>query len=186
MQPDQLEAIYLKNLALFSQTGVEYQKWQHEPILDFETDARIAEELGWSAAPTKSLFMKIKGGGHCLLLTHRDSRLDSKLVKQVLGKRVSVCSHEEMITAIGCAPGAVCPFGLPENITLLVDPILYEHAELMFTPGKPEFTFAFATNQLDSLLAALPNKVIPLPTNTKLNNYLSQSERCQPIESNPN
>jgi len=163
MLPDQLEAIYLKNLALFSETGVKYQEWQHEPILDFETDARIAEELGWSAAPSKSLFMKIKGGGHCLLLTHRDSRLNSKQVKQVLGKRVSVCSNDEMNEAIGCKPGAVCPFGLPEHVTLLVDPVLYEHAEIMFTPGKPEFTFAFATKQLDKLLAALPNQVIALP-----------------------
>lgn len=168
MLPDQLEAIYIKNLALFRETGVGFQEWQHEPILDFETDTRIAEELGWSAAPTKSLFMKIKGGGNCLLLTHRDSRLNSKLVKQVLGKRVSVCSHEEMIATIGCAPGAVCPFGLPEHITLLVDPVLYQHDELMFTPGKPEVTFAFAAKQLDDLLAALPNKVISLPTDAAI------------------
>ncbi|PSW18589.1 DNA-binding protein [Photobacterium sanctipauli] len=159
---EQLEAIYLANLALFSQTGVAYQAWQHEPILDFETDARIAAELGWTAAPTKSLFMKIKGGGHCLLLTHRDSRLDSKLVKLILGKRVSVCSHDEMIAAIGCTPGAVCPFGLPSDVVMLVDPVLYQHDELMFTPGKPEITFAFASGDLDTLLGALPNKVIPL------------------------
>lgn len=163
MLPDQLEALYLQNIALFNETGVDFQEWQHEPILDFETDARIAEALGWSAAPTKSLFMKIKGGGNCLLLTHRDSRLDSKLVKQVLGKRVSVCSNNEMIEAIGCEPGAVCPFGLPEQVTLLIDPVLYQHNELMFTPGKPNITFAFATKQLDKLLAALPNQVIALP-----------------------
>ena len=162
MSPEKIEAIYLNNLALFNRTGVPYQQWQHEPILDFETDARIAKELGWTAAPTKSQFMKIKGGSHCLLLTHRDSRLDSKRVKQVLGKRVSVCSHEEMIEAIGCAPGAVCPFGLPQPITLLVDPVLYQYEELMFTPGKPEQTFAFASADLDKLLDALPNTVLSL------------------------
>ncbi|PSU32642.1 YbaK/EbsC family protein [Photobacterium lutimaris] len=163
MQPEKLEQIYLSNLALFGQTKVSYQQWQHEPILDFETDAKIANELGWTAAPTKSLFMRLKGGGHSLLLTHRDSRLDSKRVKQVLGKKVSVCSHEEMVEVIGCVPGAVCPFGLPEAISLLVDPVLYQHDELMFTPGKPELTFAFASRDLDKLLAALPNTVIPLP-----------------------
>ncbi|MGF1701567.1 YbaK/EbsC family protein [Photobacterium makurazakiensis] len=159
---EKLEAIYLSNLSLFNQTGVSYQAWQHEPILDFETDARIAEELGWTAAPTKSLFMKIKGGGHSLLLTHRDSRLDSKLVKQILGKRVSVCSHDEMIEAIGCTPGAVCPFGLPTDVVMLIDPVLYQHNELMFTPGKPELTFAFSSQDLNTLLAALPNRVLPL------------------------
>lgn len=158
-----VDTIYQSNLALFRQTGIAYQAWEHEPVLDYETDARLSDELGWTAAPTKSLFMKMKGGGHSLLLTHKDSRLDSKLVKQALGKRVSVCTHDEMAAAIGCVPGAVCPFGLPEEITLLVDPVLYQHPELMYTPGKPEFTFAFASADLDTLLAALPNTVIPLP-----------------------
>ncbi|KLV06805.1 DNA-binding protein [Photobacterium aquae] len=167
MQPDKLDEIYHANLALFSRAGVSYQQWQHEPILDFEADERIGKALGWTAAPTKSLFMKIKGGGHCLLLTHRDSRLDSKLVKQVLGKRVSVCTHDEMISAIGCAPGAVCPFGLPDDITLLIDPVVYSYQDLMFTPGKPDHTFAFASADLNHLLAALPNPVLPLPTETE-------------------
>ncbi|MGF1693565.1 YbaK/EbsC family protein [Photobacterium kagoshimensis] len=159
-----LEQIYQTNIDLFNHANVPYQAWQHEPILDFETDARIAAELGWTAAPSKSLFMKIKGGGYCLLLTHRDSRLDSRLVKQVIGKRVSVCSNEEMVAAIACVPGAVCPFALPDDVIILVDPVVYLHQELMYTPGKPDYTFAFETKHLDTLLTALPNKVIRLPT----------------------
>ena len=70
-----------------------------------------------------------------------------------------------MIDAIGCAPGAVCPFGLPDDITLLIDPVVYRYQDIMFTPGKPDMTFAFATEDLDKLLAELPNTVIPLPGN---------------------
>ncbi|PSU46037.1 DNA-binding protein [Photobacterium frigidiphilum] len=161
--PNKIDQIYQINIDLFTQAGVHYQAWQHEPILDFDTDQRISDELGITAAPTKSLFMKLKGGGHCLLLTHRDNRLDSKLVKSLVGKRVSICSNEEMIAAIGCEPGAVCPFGLPNHVTLLIDPVIYSYPELMFTPGKPEVTFAFASNQLDSLLARLTNQIIHLP-----------------------
>ena len=163
MSHNQLEQLYQFNLALFANTEVAYQSWQHEPILDYEADAKMAEQLGWTAAPSKSLFMKIKGGGHCLLLTHRDSRLDSKLVKNLIGKRVSVCNNEEMQAAIGCEPGAVCPFGLPEDVIILVDPVLYLHLEMMYTPGKPDYTFAFATKDLDTILAALPNHIIRLP-----------------------
>ncbi|PSW04737.1 YbaK/EbsC family protein [Photobacterium lipolyticum] len=173
MLPEQLEAIYLNNLALFSKAGVGYQQWQHEPILDFETDQRISAELGITAAPTKSLFMKLKGGGHCLLLTHRDSRLDSKLVKSLVGKRVSICSNDEMVAAIGCEPGAVCPFGLPEHITLLIDPVLYSFDELMYTPGKPTMTFAFASDKLDVLLALLPNPQIQLPSAPDLQAHIA-------------
>lgn len=76
---------------------------------------------------------------------------------------VSICSNEEMIAAIGCEPGAVCPFGLPENITLIIDPVLYGFDEIMYTPGKPTSTFSFAGADLDSLLALLPNPQIQLP-----------------------
>lgn len=165
---DNQEHIYQTNIALFQQANVPYQEWQHDPILDFETDQRISTELGITAAPTKSLFMKLKGGGHCLLLTHRDSRLDSKLVKSLVGKRVSICNNDEMIEAIGCEPGAVCPFGLPEEITMLIDPVLYSFDEIMYTPGKPTATFAFASAQLDALLSLLPNPQIQLPAVTEV------------------
>jgi len=165
---DNQEHIYQTNIALFQQANVPYQEWQHDPILDFETDRRISTELGITAAPTKSLFMKLKGGGHCLLLTHRDSRLDSKLVKSLVGKRVSICSNDEMVEAIGCEPGAVCPFGLPEAITMLIDPVLYSFDEIMYTPGKPTATFAFSSAQLDALLSLLPNPQIQLPAVTEV------------------
>lgn len=161
-QQKKLDTLYQANWTLFNQAGIPYQEWQHEDILDFTTDTIVAERLGWTAAPTKSLFLKIKGGGYCLLLTHRDNRLNSKQIKQAIGKRVSVCSDEEMIEQIHCVPGAVCPFALPQHITLLVDPDIYNYQEIMFTPGKPDHTFAFATEQLPLLLGQLNNPVVLL------------------------
>lgn len=155
--------IYDFNVSLFHATGIEYQSWEHEPILDYETDERLTQQYGWTAAPTKSLFLKLKGGAHALLLTHKEARLDSKAIKQLLGKRPSVCTNEEMIEKIGCVPGAVCPFGLPEEITLIIDPVLQQYPELMFTPGKPEFTFSFASQDLAQLVSGLDNTVVYLP-----------------------
>lgn len=158
-----LEQIHQHCISLFERAEVPFQRWQHEPILDFATDARLAEALGWQAAPTKSLFLRCRDGRHALLLTHRDSRLDSRRVKALLGSRPSLCSDEEMSEVTGCLPGAVCPFALPAHIPLLVDPALLSHDELMFTPGLPEWTFAFASTKLPTLLNALPNPVSWLP-----------------------
>lgn len=151
---------------LFERSAVPHQAWQHEPILDYETDARLARELGWSAEPTKSLFLRCKDGSHALLLTHRDSRLDAKRLKAVLGQRPSVCSDEEMSAVTGCLPGAVCPFALPSSIPLVVDRGLLACEELMFTPGLPEWTFAFKGLHLPDLLAQLPNPVFWLGDET--------------------
>ncbi|WP_108651031.1 YbaK/EbsC family protein [Dongshaea marina] len=149
-----------QTIGLFNRAEIPYSSWQHRPILNFETDAEVAKELGWTAEPTKSLFLKFKDGRHCLLFTHRDARLNSKAIKQLMGKRPSVCGDQEMQQLLGCTPGAVGPFALPESIPLILDPRLLHYPELMFTPGPPEITFAFATSGLISLTEELPNPVL--------------------------
>ncbi|MDG3087131.1 YbaK/EbsC family protein [Vibrio hannami] len=154
-----LEQIYQNNLTLFDQTGINYQSWSHEPILDFATDERVALELGWTGTHSKSLFLKLKSGGFALYLTEKNKRLDRKPVQSVLGKRVSICSNEEMTKAIGCVPGAVCPFGLPEEIPIVVDKELLEKEEILYTPGLPEVTFGFSGKDLKPLLEHNPNTI---------------------------
>ncbi|AXN31606.1 YbaK/EbsC family protein [Vibrio coralliilyticus] len=159
---ERLEQIYQYNIDLLQQLEVSFKEWRHEPILDFATDVRVAEQLGWTGTHSKSLFLKLKGGGHVLYLTHKDARLDSKAMKQVLGKRPSICSDEEMIVLLGCVPGAVCPFGIPEHIEIVVDSTLYQHSEILYTPGHPELTIGIAGSSLPKLLQAIPNSVIEM------------------------
>lgn len=158
-----LETILQKNIALMQACQVEYEEWQHEPILDFATDDIVGARLGWTATPTKSLFLNLKKGGHALFLTHRDARLDGKKIKALIGQRPSIATDEEMVAALGCVPGAVCPFGMPSHIPLIVDDTLFGFSSLMYTPGPPEYTFAFAVERLPALLAAMPNPVYRLP-----------------------
>ncbi|NOH80193.1 YbaK/EbsC family protein [Vibrio sp. RE86] len=159
---NKLEEIYQFNQKLLKHLNVNYQEWQHEPILDFATDEKVAQELGWTGTHSKSLFLKLKGAGYALLLTDKDSRLDTKGVKALTGKRPSIVSNEEMIEQIGCVPGAVCPFGLPADIEIIVDSRLYQHQELLYTPGKPEVTFGIPANQLKNILSMLENKVLEM------------------------
>ncbi len=152
-----LEKIYHFNTRLLSQLDIRYTEWSHEPILDFETDIKVANQLGWTGTHSKSLFLKMKPSGYALYITDKDSRLDSKAIKNVAGKRVSIVSNEEMTDLTGCIPGAVCPFGLPEDITIFVDRQLYLHDEILYTPGLPERTIGFAGAELPKILKHLPN-----------------------------
>ncbi|MBE1276935.1 YbaK/EbsC family protein [Enterovibrio baiacu] len=163
MNQEALNDIFQRNVSLMEACGVTYEQWQHEPILDFDTDLRVGEQLGWTATPTKSLFLRFKSGDFALLLTHKNARLDTKRVKALMGQRPSIASDDEMIAAIGCVPGAVCPFGLPEDIHVILDESLLSFESLMYTPGLPEFTFAFPAAHLTALLDALPNPILRLP-----------------------
>ena len=154
------QEIYLTNTTMLSTLAIPYQQWQHEAILDFATDERIAKELGWTGTHSKSLFLKKKGGGYALYLTDKDSRLDKVALKEVLGKRTSICSNDEMLQEIGCVPGAVCPIGLPESITIIVDSTLFSAQEILYTPGLPEWTFGLSGENLRLLLSQLPNEIL--------------------------
>ncbi|MEZ9566164.1 YbaK/EbsC family protein [Vibrio artabrorum] len=157
-----LDNIYQHNISLLKNAGIEFNEWQHEPILDFETDLIVAKRLGWTGTHSKSLFLKLKGGGFALYLTDKDKRLDSKRLKQVLGKRPSVCSDEEMISQTHCVPGAVCPFVIPSDIPIVVDQQLYQCEEILYTPGEPTITIGFAGSSLPILLSKLDNTIIQI------------------------
>ena len=141
---ERLKTIYKDNIALLKKAGVPWQSWEHEPILDYEADSRVAKELNWTAEPTKSLFLRLKDGRYCIFLTHRDTRLDSKAVRALIGSRPSICSNEQMQERTGCVPGAVCPFGLDDDVVLVIDRTLTDHPDILWTPGLPEITFAIA------------------------------------------
>lgn len=36
--------------------SIPFREWQHEAILDFDTDLKIAKELGWQAHIAKACF----------------------------------------------------------------------------------------------------------------------------------
>ena len=48
--------MYEDVLALLHKTNVSYEKFEHEPVLDYETDRIVRERLGLQGTPSKSLF----------------------------------------------------------------------------------------------------------------------------------
>ncbi len=106
---ESLENIYRINKERLHSLSIPFREWRHEAILDFDTDLKVAKELGWQGTHSKSLFLKLKGGGYAVFITDKDSRLDANTIKAILGKRPSIGSDELMQELLGCLPGAVCP-----------------------------------------------------------------------------
>lgn len=52
--------MYEDVLALLHKTNVSYEKFEHEPVLDYETDRIVRERLGLQGTPSKSFIFKIK------------------------------------------------------------------------------------------------------------------------------
>lgn len=101
---ESLENIYRINKERLHSLSIPFREWQHKAILDFDTDLKVAKELGWQGTHSKSLFLTLKGGGYAVFITDKDSRLDAQTIKAILGKRPSIGCDELMQELLGCLP----------------------------------------------------------------------------------
>lgn len=53
---ESLENIYRINKERLYSLSIPFREWQHEAILDFDTDLKVAKELGWQAHIAKTCF----------------------------------------------------------------------------------------------------------------------------------
>ncbi|OCH38080.1 YbaK/EbsC family protein [Aliivibrio fischeri] len=159
MESNNIKKLFEENINLFLKLGIDYEKYTHKAITNYETDLEVSKQFGWTAAPSKSLFLKSKKGNCYLFLTHRDVRLDSKRIKDITGERVSVCSNDELISLTGFIPGAVCPFIVKKDITIIFDGTLLEHKQIMFTPADPTCTLIIKSEDIVEIFEYMENKI---------------------------
>lgn len=74
--------MYEDVLALLHKTNVSYEKFEHEPVLDYETNRIVRERLGLQGTPSKSLFLKSKSGNYYVFFTLEGTRLDQGEMKK--------------------------------------------------------------------------------------------------------
>ena len=67
--------MYEDVIALLHKTNASYEKFEHEPVLDYETDGSC-ERLGLQGTPSKSLFLKSKSGDYYVFFTLEGTRLN--------------------------------------------------------------------------------------------------------------
>ena len=77
------------------------------------TSPLAAERLGVQVGQiAKSILVKSKDGRLFLIVCPGDLRLSNGKLKELLGVRTSMATHEETLAATGFRPGGVCPFGI--------------------------------------------------------------------------
>lgn len=147
----------IKNI--LKENNINFEEYYHEPILSFKTAKEVRDRLQYTGVESKSLFIKDKSGNYYIFVTTEEKKLDSKVVKNIIGKKVSLCSGEELMQITHCVPGCVSPFGYKENISLIVDEDIFNHDKIIFSPGVPEKTFIITSNEFREVLNNLNNTV---------------------------
>lgn len=143
-----------KCMEIIKTLGLEPRIECHEPILDFETAAKVDAKLGFYGHETKSLFLKGKSGKYYIYITLMEERMDSKLIKELVGEKVSMVSGEEMIALTGMEPGCMTPFGLKDGLieALIVDSKIYQESKLILAFGTSRMSMEIKSSELKILL----------------------------------
>lgn len=157
--PD-LKELYERNINLLRRAGLEYREVKHEPVLDYETAAGVRTRFGLSGTESKSLFLKVKKKGYCMLITLEGKRADLNAVRQALGSKISIANPEELTENTGCIPGCATPLGHAREITLVVDRDILKQNKLLYSPGPPDKTIELDGRDIQKLLDISDNPVV--------------------------
>lgn len=127
----------------------------HEPILNYETADKVDKELGLTGTETKTLFLKSKkGDNYYLYITLASERMDSKLLKNLLGEKITMVTGDEMIELTGMQPGCMTPFGLKDGLIkkVVIDNKIYKKEKLILAFGSETMSVEMTPNDLKTIL----------------------------------
>lgn len=96
-----------------------------ERILEFPVSSATvdlaAQAVGCIPARiAKTLSFKV-GEDPILIVAAGDAKIDNRKYKDKFGKKAVMLSQEEVAEKIGHAVGGVCPFGIPDTVSVYLD-----------------------------------------------------------------
>ncbi|GGV10409.1 YbaK/EbsC family protein [Streptomyces spectabilis] len=159
-EPPTVTGIRRRAAELFARSGVDFAPHAHEPVMDYETAAQVRERFHLTGAETKSLFLRGKSGRHTMFVSVEGRRLDTAKARAALGEKFSIAPGAELKAVTGCEPGCAVPFGLPPQVTLLIDSALGHEPRLIFSPGPPTETIEVSATDWVALVSKTDNPVV--------------------------
>lgn len=154
------QTLFKRNISLLLEAGIDHREFEHQPVLNYEQARAVREKHHLPGVESKSLFIQLKDSRYCMFVSVEGKRLNPKLVRDLLGSKPRICSDEELSKITGCVPKCACPFGHPDEVTLIVDFDIFQHDSFLYSPGPPEKTIEIYTKDIHKLLKIMNNPIV--------------------------
>jgi Ala-tRNA(Pro) deacylase len=140
--------------ALYERLRLMHITWRthaHVPVFTVEEARNLRGQL--PGTHTKNLFLEDKRGNLWLVVAREELRVDLNALSKAIGApRFSFGRPENLVTALGIAPGAVTPFAMmnaaPGTVTIVLDRGMMDADTLNFHPCRNDRTTAIAAADL--------------------------------------
>jgi prolyl-tRNA editing enzyme YbaK/EbsC (Cys-tRNA(Pro) deacylase) len=96
----------------------------------------------------KTIAMELKDGSCIVLVIMGTARIDNRKFKERFGCKAKMLSLDETYLATGHPVGGVCPFGLPQGISVYLDESLFKYETVFPAAGTPNSAVGFTPADL--------------------------------------
>ena len=103
----------------FKKYGLEHKIMEYDA--SSATVELAAQALGVAPERIAKTLAFRKDEGCILVVAAGDAKIDNAKFKRTFGVKAKMLSPDEVLTQVGHAIGGVCPFGVPEGISVFLD-----------------------------------------------------------------
>lgn len=119
------------------------------PEVSTATVELAAKALGVEPARIAKTLSLCNGDGALLVVVAGDAKLDNKKFRAHFGWKPRMLSPEDALRLTGHAVGGICPFGVPEEVSVYLDHSLKRFVTVFPACGTPSSAIEMTLPQLE-------------------------------------
>jgi prolyl-tRNA editing enzyme YbaK/EbsC (Cys-tRNA(Pro) deacylase) len=136
------------------------EKWgRSADILEFDastaTVALAAQALGVEEARIAKSICLLHGEQALIIVAAGDARIDNRKFKDTFGFKARMLSPEQTEAMTGHAVGGVCPFGLPDGVSVYLDQSLARFDTVFPACGNSNSAIELTLDELETYSGSL-------------------------------
>ncbi|SMC26808.1 Cys-tRNA(Pro) deacylase, prolyl-tRNA editing enzyme YbaK/EbsC [Desulfacinum hydrothermale DSM 13146] len=147
--------------AYLAQKGV--QVWEFDQWTP--TSELAARAVGCSVGEIAKSILFLVGDRPVVVVTCGDRKVKGSLLKKAVGLtgKVRLPKEDEVIRHTGYAPGGVCPFLLPDRVTVVIDSSMRRFPRVYAAAGNDRSAVPITVDRLLEITGGLEASVCPPP-----------------------
>ena len=108
-----------------------------------------AQAVGVEGARIAKTLSYLLGAACILIVAAGDAKVDNKRYKAQFGAKAKMLAHDDVPEYIGHAVGGVCPFALPEDVSVYLDESLRRFETVFPAVGSAASAIELTCDQLE-------------------------------------
>ena len=147
-----------KVLKVLNELGIEHKEFEEKGATKTVEDAAKSLNIE-KGQVAKSILLKPVKKDFFMLIASGDKKISSKKTKDYFGCKTNFASAEDTFNLTGFTFGGVCPFGIDERITVLVDKSMNRFDDLYIACGSDS---SLAKMSYDEIINKISNIEVDL------------------------